>query len=190
MLETACAQVRAWHQLRFSNITLAVNLSARQFQENDLVESIRAILALTGFPAEQLDLEITELALVQHVDRTITLLERLKRLGIQLSIDDFGTGYSSLNFLKRFPVHTLKIDQSFVRDLVHDPGDASIVAAVISLAKSLRLRVVTEGVENIEQLDYLRSLRCDQYQGFLFSRPVVAVEMEALLVTDAHPGRG
>ena len=123
---------------------------------------------------------------MQHVDQTITSLEKLKRLGIRLSIDDFGTGYSSLNYLKRFPVHTLKIDQSFVRDLVHNPGDASIVAAIISLAKSLGLRVVAEGVENVEQRDYLRSLRCDEYQGYLFSRPIIAGEMQALLMTDAQ----
>ena len=185
VLKSACKQVRAWHDLGYSNLTLAVNLSARQFQEKNIVDSVVAALTATGFPADHLELEITESTIVQHVDQAISLMQKLNRLGIRLAIDDFGTGYSSLNYLKRFPVHSLKIDQSFVRDLVHSPSDASIVAAVNSLAKSLGLHVVAEGVETTDQLDYLRTLQCDEYQGFLFSRPVVAAEMEALLVTDA-----
>ena len=186
VLHTACTQVRTWQLSGYDRLTVAVNLSARQFQQKDLVESIATILAAIEFPADRLELEITESAIMQDVDQTITVLEKLKRLGIRLAIDDFGTGYSSLNYLKRFPLHTLKIDQSFVRDLVQDPGDASIVAAVISLAKSLGLQVIAEGVETVEQLDYLRSLRCDEYQGFLFSRPVIASDLALMLAKHAQ----
>ncbi len=185
VLETACRQAREWHDQGHSQLVLAVNISARQLQQAHIGESIEAILAATGLPASCLELEITESAIMQHVEHTLLLLEKLRRMGIQLSIDDFGTGYSGLNYLKRLPVQTLKIDQSFVRDLVSNSGDEAIVAAIISLAKNFNMRVIAEGVETSEQLAFLRSLHCDECQGYLFSRPVPAADFTALL--DAKP---
>lgn len=185
VLEAACRQAQQWHQQGHTELTLAVNISARQLQEARIIESIESVLATTGFAAARLELEITESAIMQNVEYTIAMLERLRRMGILLSIDDFGTGYSSLNYLKRFPVQTLKIDQSFVRDLSSNTGDAALVATIVSLAKNFGMRVIAEGVETQAQRTFLRDLHCDECQGYLFSRPVPPEEIALLLGGDA-----
>lgn len=184
VLRTACAQNRAWHEmLQLSSagldaelppLRIAVNLSARQFQQAKLVESIDRILRDTQLEPCFLELEITETTAMQNVDFSSVMLHELRSMGVHLSMDDFGTGYSSLNYLKQFPLHTLKIDQSFTSDLTHDSTNAAIVAAVIALGKGLNLSVVAEGVETMEQLQFLRSLHCEEMQGYLFSHPMSA----------------
>jgi diguanylate cyclase (GGDEF)-like protein len=194
VLRTACAQVRSWHQMGFPNLSVAVNLSPRQFQQTDLVHQVTDALERSQLPAGALDLEITESNAMQNAEVSISTLGSLKDLGVSLSMDDFGTGYSSLNYLKRFPIDRIKIDQSFVRDITQDPDDAAIAIAVIAMAHSMQLSVVAEGVETEEQLAFLRRNLCDEMQGFLFSPPVPAAEFEKLLKTNRklsmRPSRG
>jgi EAL domain-containing protein (putative c-di-GMP-specific phosphodiesterase class I) len=180
VLRTACAQNRAWQDQGHAPLVMSVNLSARQFRENKLIDKIVSVLEETGLEARYLDLELTESLIMNQADTTVILLERLHQLGVGLSIDDFGTGYSSLAYLKRFPVQSIKIDQSFVRDLTTDANDAAIVTAVVAMAKSLELKVVAEGVETKEQLDFLATLQCDEYQGYYFGRPMPAERPPAL----------
>ena len=187
VLKTACVQNKAWQDAGYEPLVMSVNLSARQFRKKDLVETIAGVLRETGLAARYLDLEITESLIMSHADSTVILLEGLHRLGVGLSIDDFGTGYSSLAYLKRFPVQTIKIDQSFVRDLTTDTDDAAIVAAVIAMARNLKLLVIAEGVENKEQLDHLSTLHCDEYQGYYFARPVPAATFVRYLM-QPQPG--
>jgi len=165
-----------------------VNLSVRQLQRPDIVAAVESVLAETGLPASQLSLEITESIAMQNVDVTLAAFAELKRLGVGITMDDFGTGYSSLSYLKLLPIDTLKIDRSFVRDVATDADDASIVRASIALAHELRLRVVAEGVETPEQLDFLRQHHCDEAQGFLFSAAVSAARFERWLATGERPG--
>ncbi len=181
VLRTACAQGRAWRAEGLEALRLCVNLSPRQFNEPQFVPVLQQTLEQTGLPPEALELEITENLLMQSTARTLKAIQALKRLGIGLAIDDFGTGYSSLAYLKRFPMHTLKIDRVFVRDIATHDDDAAIVAAVIAMAHKLKLRVVAEGVETEAQLQLLRQQGCDAMQGYLFHRPLPAVEMDALL---------
>jgi len=181
VLRTACAQSKGWEELGLAPIGVSVNLSPRQLREKYLVKMIAGVLKETGLEARFLELEITESLIMSDATRTTALLEHLHELGVELSIDDFGTGYSSLAYLKRFPVQSIKIDQSFVRDLSADPDDAAIVTAVIAMAKSLRLKVIAEGVENEEQLDFLAKLHCDEYQGYYFSKPMPADRLTWLL---------
>jgi diguanylate cyclase (GGDEF)-like protein/PAS domain S-box-containing protein len=187
VLRTACMQNKAWQVEGWASLVVAVNLSARQFQQKDLVEMISTVLAETGLEPRFLELEITESMIMHDAERAVIVLESLSRLGVQLSIDDFGTGYSSLAYLKKFPVQKLKIDQSFVRDLAIDTQDAGIVKAIIAMAKSLKLGVIAEGVETAEQLKYLTKLRCDEYQGYYFSKPVPATEFVAMLRNQKKP---
>ena len=172
VLRTACAQNKAWQTAGLPPIRVGVNLSARQFQCQNLVEMIVRILKETGLDPTYLELELTESVLMQNTEAIIATLCELDAMGINISIDDFGTGYSSLSYLKRFPINRLKIDQSFVRDITTDPDDAAIVTAIITLAHSLKLKVIAEAVETEEQLAFLRSLNCDEMQGYLFSRPL------------------
>ncbi len=181
VLRTACAQNKAWQLAGLKPISVAVNLSARQFRQPDLVEKVADILRETELDSTYLELELTESLVMQDVEKTIATLSRLKVMGIKLSIDDFGTGYSSLSYLKRFPIDTLKIDQSFVRDITTDPDDAAIAKSIISMAHDMQLRVIAEGVETEDQKCFLRLRRCDEMQGYLFSRPVPAVEFEKIL---------
>ena len=181
VMRTACAQMKKWHGVGHGDLRIAVNLSARQLQQRELVATVEKVLAETGLPASALDLEITETAAMQNAELTLSVLQRLKEMGVRISIDDFGTGYSSLSYLKRFPIDTVKIDQDFVRDLVHDAGDAAIISAVISIARALELNVVAEGVETAEQLAFLRSEQCELVQGFLHSAPVTADAFETIL---------
>ena len=179
VLRTACRQMKAWHDAGYRWLRVAVNLSPRQFEDRELIATVESVLAETGFPAQSLDLEITESTAMQNAELTLAILNRLKEMGIRISIDDFGTGYSSLSYLKRFPIDTVKIDQDFVRDLTSD--DAAIISAVISMARALNLRVIAEGVETEAQLDFLRREQCAEMQGYLYSQPLQAAEFEEAL---------
>ncbi len=181
VLGSACAQAAAWRKLGLPPMRLAVNLSARQFYGAHLVEEVTEVIQVTGIDPQCLELEITESVMMKNVEHVAKLLARLKDIGVAISVDDFGTGYSSLSYLKRLPIDSLKIDRSFIRDVPGDPDDAAIARAVIALAHNLRLKVVAEGVETQAQLEFLRALGCDEIQGFLFSRPVDAQEIEELM---------
>jgi diguanylate cyclase (GGDEF)-like protein len=181
VIRTACVQNQDWQKMGLPPMTMAVNLSARQFQQQDLVQNVARILKETDLDPRWLEMEITEGIAMQNADYTNVLLRGLKDMGVRVALDDFGTGYSSLSYLKKFPIDTLKIDQSFVRDLIIDPNDAAIANAVIVLAHSLKLKVVAEGVETREQEAFLREHQCDTYQGFLFSNPLPADSFEMLL---------
>src|SRR5260221_5659867 len=182
VLRTACRQACIWNKRLDSELTVSVILSARQFSQPDLVAQVRSALQETGLRPELLELEITESNAMQNAENTIHTLRELKDAGVRISMDDFGTGYSSLNYLKRFPIDTLKLDQSFVRDVATDARDAAIVSAVIAMAHSLDLKVVAEGVETAEQLAFLRQRHCDTIQGFYFSAPLPADDLELYLV--------
>ena len=160
---------------------IAVNLSAQQFRQSAFVDVVRATLADAGLEARYLEIELTETAVMQDTQISIQILQQLSRLGIRISIDDFGTGYSSLSQLRRLPLDNLKIDRAFISEVLSNRGDAEIVRAIISLAHSLRLEVTAEGVENADQLSLLRSLGCDQYQGYFCSPPVANGEFVAML---------
>ncbi|HKR00557.1 MAG TPA: EAL domain-containing protein [Pyrinomonadaceae bacterium] len=182
VLRSACAQTRRWQNIGFSNLHVAVNLSPRQFQQPDLPQLVERLLEETGLRPGCLELEVTESSVMKNTEAAISTLRELKTMGIKISIDDFGSGYSSLSYLKHLPIDVLKIDQSFVRDMTSDPKDAAIVMAVIQLAHSLQLKVVAEGVETEEQLRFLRMLRCDEMQGYLFCTPQPAEAFEQLLL--------
>ncbi|WP_119157215.1 putative bifunctional diguanylate cyclase/phosphodiesterase [Caldimonas tepidiphila] len=181
VLRETCRQIRRWQDRGLDVRPVSINLSARQFHSLELISMIRSVLAETGVPPRLLEVEITETTLMHNTDETQVTLGQLSALGIKISIDDFGTGYSSLAYLKRFPVDVLKIDRSFVREIVPGTEDALIVGAIIGLARSLRLRVVAEGVETREQAEFLRREGCDEGQGFLFGQPLAAAELEPLL---------
>ena len=183
ILAEACRQLREWQQVLPPDLPIQVNvnLSARQFEPPDLVEKVAKVLKYTGLPAGNLKIELTETVFIEDTESTITTLYRLKALGIKLAIDDFGTGWSSLSYLKRFPIDALKIDQAFVRGLLDDAGDQAIVLAVITLARTLGLQVIAEGVENAKQMSLLNELGCDIAQGYYFSKPLPADEMFRLL---------
>ena len=185
VLRTACAQMKQWHALGHPRLRLAVNLSPRQFQDVRLISTIERTLAETELPPSLLDLEITESTAMQNAELSVSILTRLKQMGVRIAIDDFGTGYSSLSYLKRFPIDTVKIDRGFVRDLTKD--DAAIISAVISMARALELRTVAEGVETQEQLDFLRREQCSEMQGFLYSEPLPAERFAQTLITATHP---
>lgn len=174
VLRTACMQNCLWQSLGLPPIRIAVNLSGRQVQQPTLVKVVEQILAETGLEPRYLELEITESIAMHDVEWTISVLQKLQDLGIHISMDDFGTGYSSLSYLKHFPLNTLKIDRSFIRDLMTDTHDAAIIKAVMALGHGLNLKVIAEGVETVEQLDFLYSVQCDGLQGYLFSPPVPA----------------
>jgi diguanylate cyclase (GGDEF)-like protein len=181
VLRTACADTRRWHDAGWESLRVGVNLSGKQFYRSDLINVVSAALAETGLAARYLDIELTEGLVMTDIDHALATMNALKGLGVQLSLDDFGTGYSSLAYLKRFPIDVLKIDKSFVRDITTDPDAAAIARSIISLAQSLQLHVIAEGVETQEQLSYLTNCRCDQIQGYYFSRPVPASAFEQLL---------
>lgn len=171
VLRTACAQGAAWCESGLA-VTVGVNLSARQFTQTNLPETIRAILEETEFPSHLLDLELTESTVMQHGSDTIAILQQLRQLGVSLSLDDFGTGYSSLSYLQRFPIDTLKIDRSFVQDITGKAGEGALAAAIIAMGHSLSMKVIGEGVESDAQLTFLQARRCQVIQGFYFSKPL------------------
>jgi len=180
VLRLACRQNKSWQDEGFPAMRIAVNISAQQLRQPNFKMTVVQILAETGLAPEHLELELTESSVMNDVAFAIALLGDLKRMGVKISIDDFGTGFSSLSYLKSLPIDALKIDQSFVRDLATNPDDAALVMAIITLAHSLRLTVVAEGVETEDQLRFLRLLRCDEVQGFLFSKAVSAQELTLL----------
>ena len=180
-LRTACVQAKEWHVAGFNTLSLAVNLSVVQLQQPDLTDLVREILAETSFPPRLLELEITESSAMLNPEMSIKTLYELKKLGIRISLDDFGTGHSSLAYLRRFPIDTLKIDQSFVHDITKDPDTAAIVTAIIAMGHSLRLKVIAEGVEFTDQATFLKNHNCDQMQGYLINVPMPAEELFAVL---------
>lgn len=181
VIRAACIQNMAWQQAGLSSVPVAVNLSAVQFRKKDLVATIRRILEETGLPPSLLELEMTERIIMADADSTVETLLAIKEMGLLLSIDDFGTGYSSLSYLKRFQVDKLKIDQSFVQDIESSRDNAAIVKTIIAMGHNLRLKVIAEGVETSEQMAFLKEHGCDEAQGYLFSRPLPAIEFETLL---------
>ncbi len=185
ILKTACATTRTWIEAGYTDLRVAVNLSGRQLQEKNLIQAVRDVLAATGLAPENLELEITESMLMDDLEHAIQVMNDLRRMGVFISIDDFGTGYSSLSYLKKFPIHALKIDQSFVRELKSASDDAAIVSAIISMGHNLGLKVIAEGVETGEQKKFLKTMKCDQYQGYYRSRPIPAEAFIELLEAEA-----
>ena len=181
VLREACRQARAWQDAGLPPLSMAVNISTVELRAKGFVAGVRAVLAETGLDPRYLELELTETILMQDSISTAAVLRALKDIGVQLALDDFGTGYSSLSHLRRFPIDTLKIDQTFVRDLMTQADDASIVSAMINMGRSLHMQVVAEGVETREQLGFLREQRCPEGQGHYFSQPLVAVDLAGLL---------
>jgi EAL domain-containing protein (putative c-di-GMP-specific phosphodiesterase class I) len=181
VIDTACAQIAAWRKAGLPALPVAVNLSAKQFLHRDIFTVVDEALRKHDVPAGLLELEITESDAMRSPEATMTMLAKLEARGVRIAIDDFGTGYSSLSYLKRFPVDTLKLDRSFVKELPQNADDASIARAVITLAHSLGLAVVAEGVETAAQRQFLAGEGCDEMQGYLLSRPVPATACEALL---------
>ncbi|HYD79462.1 MAG TPA: bifunctional diguanylate cyclase/phosphodiesterase, partial [Paucimonas sp.] len=186
VLRTACAQLKCWQNAGLcGDMKMAINLSARQFKQHNIVNMVSRVLQETGCDPASLELEITESVVMDNPEAAVATLQHLSDMGVSLAIDDFGTGYSSLSYLKRFPIDALKIDRSFVRDITTDSDDAAIAKAVIALAHSMKLTVIAEGVETAEQLEFLREQECDQMQGYFLSRAVSAEQIEQLLAR--HP---
>jgi EAL domain-containing protein (putative c-di-GMP-specific phosphodiesterase class I) len=181
VLKAACAQLRKWLDEGLPAVPVAVNMSAVQFRQPGLAARIRRILDESGVTPNYIELEVTETILMHDAEQTISVLRELDEMGVSLAIDDFGTGYSSLNYLRRFPIRKLKIDQSFVRDITTNPDAAAIAAAIVSMGKSLKLRVIAEGVETAEQLEFLAQRQCDELQGFYIGRPADAEAFSRLL---------
>ncbi|MCL6750644.1 EAL domain-containing protein, partial [Nostoc sp. CCCryo 231-06] len=181
VLRTACAQNRTWQLAGLPLIKMAVNISSRQFKEQNLVDITTQILQETELKANYLELEITESLIIENIQQAINTMNQLHAMGVTLSLDDFGTGYSSLNYLKRLPIDVLKIDRSFVRELTIGSDDAAIVKAIISLAHNLQLSVIAEGVETQSHLEYLQRHGCDEIQGYYISRPVAPEALAKLL---------
>ena len=181
VLGEACRQGRAWMDAGLPLRSVAVNISAMEFRQEEFLRGVFAILEETGLHPRCLELELTESVLMKHVDSTESILKALRARGVQVAVDDFGTGYSSLSYLRRFPIDALKIDQSFVRQITSAPDETSIVTAIISMGRSLKLRVVAEGVETQQELAFLQAHHCDEAQGYYFSRPVPAAEFAKLL---------
>jgi diguanylate cyclase (GGDEF)-like protein/PAS domain S-box-containing protein len=188
VLLQACRQVREWRDLGLGVVPLAVNVSAAEFGAKDFLSGVRAVLIATGMEPPNLELELTESVLMEDAESTVVTLRALKAMGVGLAIDDFGTGYSSFTYLRRFPSDALKLHQSFVHDITENPGDATIVSAMINIGKSLKQRVIAEGVETQAQLDFLRRHGCDEGQGYYFSRPVAADQVPQMLNADLRVG--
>ncbi len=188
VLKCACQQTQRWLEQGFGPLRVSVNLSGVQLERADCAEHVAAVLNETGLRSEHLELEITESTIMEHPEDVISTLDELKQMGITLAIDDFGTGYSSLSYLKRFPIDLLKIDASFVRDITTDPDDKALISGIIALAKSLRLQVVAEGVETLEQKNFLLEQDCDQMQGYFLSKPLSAQDYERQILRKTRRG--
>lgn len=181
VLLEACNQLKNWQSMGYSDITISVNLSARQFKDSQLVETVEAIIKETGISPEDLELEITESIALDDITYSIDTIQRLKEIGIKFSLDDFGTGYSSMNYLKHLPISNLKLDKNFMASIVENSSDRAIVTAIITLAKSLDLGVIAEGVENNAQVSFLKDAQINKVQGYLYSVPVSKKDADALL---------
>jgi diguanylate cyclase (GGDEF)-like protein len=188
VLRQACRQTCAWRAAGLPPICMSVNISAVEFRQRDFLKGIHQVLEETGITPNLLELEITESVFMQDIDSTIAILQAIKGMGIRLTIDDFGTGYSSLSYLQRFPIDVLKIDQSFVRNLNTSSNDTALVSAIIRLGKSLKLTVIAEGIETLEQLEFLRAHQCDEGQGYYFSKAVDASAFATLLIANSMSG--
>jgi EAL domain-containing protein (putative c-di-GMP-specific phosphodiesterase class I) len=186
VLRTACEQNVAWQCEGLPRLVVSVNLSPRQFFDEHLLDEIQDALACSGLAPQWLELEITESLLMQDVERALQVLAGLKDIGVRIAIDDFGVGYSSLATLERFPIDTVKIDRSFIRDVDHVTAGATLTSAVIAMGKSLSLTVVAQGVETREQADYLHAHACDEFQGFYFDKPLPAGQFAGLLQAQQH----
>jgi diguanylate cyclase (GGDEF)-like protein len=182
VLRSACAQAKSWSSMGFPSLIVAVNISGFQFQSGKIVKLVNTILQETGLEPHRLELELTESIVMDQADQAIKTLNDLKALGTRLAIDDFGTGYSSLAYLTRFPIDKLKIDRSFIKDITENATANEIVSTIVAMAKSLKLNVLAEGVENKQQLDCLRHHGCDQYQGFYFNKPVPESEVKQIML--------
>jgi diguanylate cyclase (GGDEF)-like protein len=187
VLREACRQTRAWADAGLPLATIAVNISAIEFRNEHFLDGVFAILQDTGLSPRRLELELTETVLMKRADSTESVFKKLRAGGVQLAVDDFGTGYSSLSYLRKFPIDSLKIDQSFVRQITANPDDTAIVTAVISMGRSLNLRVIAEGVETRREMEFLQAHHCDEAQGYYFSRPLAAPEFARLLETGVPP---
>jgi diguanylate cyclase (GGDEF)-like protein len=181
VLREACKQARVWVDAGLPLATMAVNISSMEFRDDNFLESVFAALNETGLDPKSLELELTESVLMKRAESAASVLKTLRERGVQIAVDDFGTGYSSLSYLRKFPIDALKIDQSFVRQISSTPDDTTIVTAVISMGRSLKLRVVAEGVETQEELAFLQARQCDEAQGYYFSRPVLPLQFARLL---------
>jgi EAL domain-containing protein (putative c-di-GMP-specific phosphodiesterase class I) len=182
VMETACKQLKAWEtDPRTRHLTVAVNVSPRQFMQRDFVEQVATLLEHTGVNPARLKFELTESTLFEDMEAAIERMEQTRALGVLFSLDDFGTGFSSLSYLKRLPLDQLKIDQSFVRDIAVDPNDAAIVRAILAMSRSLGLDVIAEGVETAQQHDFLRQNGCTAFQGYLFGKPLPIEEWGTFL---------
>ena len=184
VMRAACARTRAWQDGGFGRLRIAVNISARHFQQRDFLDRLMQILGDTRLDPTCLEIELTETSIMENTESAAKLLSRIRKLGVTVAIDDFGTGYSSLSYLKRLPIDTVKLDRSFVMGATTDPDDAALVMAIVTLAHNLRLKVIAEGVEAQDQVAFLRLLRCDEAQGFLFGKPMPPDLFEASLATD------
>jgi len=182
VLQTVCEQLKKWETVHSNFCGVSVNFSARQLQEPDIVQKIIRVVEESGINPIKLEIELTEDTFMLHQENAVTIFEQLKHTGITVAIDDFGTGFSSLSYLQLIPFDTLKLDRSFINNIQHDAKSRAIVKAVITLAQSLKVRIVAEGVEYEQQLDFLKDERCDAVQGFLFSKPVSAEEAYRLFV--------
>jgi EAL domain-containing protein (putative c-di-GMP-specific phosphodiesterase class I) len=189
VLKEACSEAQRWARVGLPPLRIAVNMSPVQFRGNDVADLVSATLRETGLDPRRLDLEITESVMVENSEALVDDLNRLHGLGVSFSIDDFGTGYSSFRYIKSFPIDRLKIDQSFIRTMASNTSDAAIVEAIIGLAKNLKLAVLAEGVETVEQRDWLVGAGCDEVQGYLFSRPIPADDFIALVRADSTIAR-
>ena len=189
VMRSACFQTREWQLQGLSGLRIAVNISARQFQQKDLIDKVIHALGESRLDPSCLELELTETSIMENPESAARILTEIRKLGVRIAVDDFGTGYSSLSYLKRLPIDTLKLDRSFVNGVPTDPDDAALVMAIVTLAHNLRLRVVAEGIETEEQLNFLRLLKCDEGQGYLFSRPQRAEVLEPALFESTLPPR-
>ncbi|HEX7523105.1 MAG TPA: EAL domain-containing protein, partial [Candidatus Deferrimicrobium sp.] len=183
VLKTAVARVKEWHNAGLPHLRLSVNLSAKQLQKSDLVERIAGILRETGFDPHHLDVEIAESVAMRNLEQTIPKISKLAGMGVGISIDNFGTGYSSTNYLEKLPIQKLKIDKSVIKDIATDSYRRAIISAAIDMARKMKLGVIAVGVETEEQLEFLRSIGCQEMQGFLFSRPLPEEEIRDLIAT-------
>ena len=185
VLHTACMQLKAWQEAGGAPMSIGVNASARQLHQGGLVPYVAKVLQETGLDPQCLQLEVTEGGAMEDIERAIIVLNELKQMGVTIALDDFGTGHSSLSYLKRLPIDAVKIDQSFVRDLVNDEDDRVIASTIIAMAHAMGCKVIAEGVENEAQLAFLKEQGCDEYQGFLFSKAVPAQSLPALKAGDS-----
>jgi len=185
-MREACTQMRTWQDRGLGRLRISVNISARYLRQETFLDEVVQILSETRLDPNCVELELTETAIMENTDSAAAVLERARKLGMKIAIDDFGTGYSSLSYLKQLPIDSVKLDRSFVRGATSDPDDAALVMAIVTLAHNLKLNVIAEGIETPEQLAFLRLLRCDEGQGFLFGKPMPPAVFESSITTDPN----